>query len=163
MLDIKQFNKTAFDFDATYHPVATVISAVVLFVVYSYGVELLNMTGDFVYVLSPLSIIVVLLAAVFFVLGVVAVNNMSVLMIYAVVCAGVSAQVLHKYLLVGEYDMKWWGSFLVLSFIWTMLLNLLWRHRIIKQSSQCVLGTVAFILALPLLVQLVSRLFATAF
>lgn len=163
MLNIKQFNKAAFDFDATYNPVATVISAVVLFVVYSYGVKLLNMTGNFVYVLSPLSIIVVLLATVFFVLGVVAVNNMSVLIIYAVVCAGVSAQVLHKYLLVGEYDLKWWGSFLVLSFIWMMLLNLLWRHRLIKQSSQCVLGTVAFILALPLLVQLVSRLFATAF
>lgn len=163
MLNIKQFNKAAFDFDATYNPVATVISAVVLFVVYSYGVKLLNMTGNFVYVLSPLSIIVVLLATVFFVLGVVAVNNMSVLIIYAVVCAGVSAQVLYKYLLVGEYDLKWWGSFLVLSFIWMMLLNLLWRHRLIKQSSQCVLGTVAFILALPLLVQLVGRLFATAF
>lgn len=163
MLDIKQFNKVAFNFDATYNPVATVISAVVLFIINSYGIKLLNMTGDFVYVLSPLSIIVVLLAAVFFVLGVVALNNKSVLMIYAIVCAGVSAQMLRKYSLVGEYDLKWWGSFLVLSFVWVMLLNLLWRQRLIKQSSQCVLGTIAFILLVPPLMEIVAQLFSTAF
>lgn len=163
MLDIKQFNKTVFDFDATYNPVATVISAVVLFIIYSFGVELLNMTGDFVYVLSPLSIILVLIAAVFFVFGMVALNKQSVLMLYAVLCAGVSADLLHKYSLVGEYDLKWWGSFIVLSFVWGMLLHLLWRQRIIKQSSQCVLGTVVFILLLMPLVQLVSQLFDVAF
>ena len=163
MLDVKQFNKEAFDFDAAYNPVVTVISAVGLFIMDSYGVKLLNMTGDFVYVLSPLSIILVLITAVFFVLGTVALNNQFILMLYAVLCGGVSADLLHKYSLVGEYDLKWWGSFIVLSFVWMMLLNLLWRHRVIKQASQCVLGTVVFILLLMPLAQLVGQLFNVAF
>lgn len=163
MLDTKSFDKKTFDFDARFSTPVLIFNAGILYVLYEYGTRLLGMTGSYLYVTSLLTIFAILVVALLLLLSTIALKNRPVQILYAIIFASASIEEIQKLSLVGEYDLRWWGAFIALTLAWTTLLYFVWRHRIIRQSSQCILGTIILILLIQPVAQTVSRLYGLAF